>query len=131
MTTAPLTDRLVVRSRLVQGGTELLDMLPSPVGVLSWVRAGEGLVAWGEVARVCTEGPDRFARAQQWWQSFCARLDTRDEVGLSGSGPIAFASLAFDDSPDVESARSVLKREYANGTVDAIIAEFDRLENAA
>ena len=99
MTTAPLTDRLVVRSRLVQGGTELLDMLPSPVGVLSWVRAGEGLVAWGEVARVCTEGPHRFARAQQWWQSFCARLDTRDEVGLPGSGPIAFASLAFDDSP--------------------------------
>ncbi|HKS50542.1 MAG TPA: isochorismate synthase [Pseudonocardiaceae bacterium] len=99
MTTAPLTDRLVVRSRLVQGGSALLDMLPSPRGVLSWVRAGEGLVAWGEVARVCTEGPYRFARAQDWWQSFCAQLDTRDEVGLPGSGPVAFASLAFDDSP--------------------------------
>ncbi len=99
MTTAPLTDRLVVRSRLVQGGSDLLDMLPSPRGVLSWVRAGEGLVAWGEVARVCTEGPHRFARAQDWWQSFCAQLDTRDEVGLPGSGPVAFVSLAFDDSP--------------------------------
>ncbi|HZS21182.1 MAG TPA: isochorismate synthase [Pseudonocardiaceae bacterium] len=99
MTTAPLTDRLVVRSYLVQGGTALLDMLPSPRGVLAWVRAGEGLVAWGEVARVCTEGPYRFARAQDWWQSFCAQLDTRDEVGLPGSGPVAFASLAFDDSP--------------------------------
>jgi menaquinone-specific isochorismate synthase len=99
VTTAPLTDRLVVRSRLVQGGSALLDMLPSPRGVLSWVRAGEGLVAWGEVARVCTEGPYRFARAQDWWQSFCAQLDTRDEVGLPGSGPVAFASLAFDDSP--------------------------------
>ncbi|MFN2534980.1 MAG: isochorismate synthase MenF [Pseudonocardiaceae bacterium] len=99
MTTAPLTDRLVVRSHLVPGGTDLLDMLPSPRGVLSWVRAGEGLVAWGEVARVCTEGPYRFARAQDWWQSFCAQLDTHDEVGLPGSGPVAFASLAFDDSP--------------------------------
>ncbi|MGH3771670.1 MAG: isochorismate synthase [Pseudonocardiaceae bacterium] len=99
MTTAPLTDRLVVRSRLVQGGTGLLDMLPSPHGALSWVRAGEGLVAWGEVARVCTEGPHRFARAQDWWQSFCGRLDTRDAVGLPGSGPVAFVSLAFDDSP--------------------------------
>jgi menaquinone-specific isochorismate synthase len=88
-----------VRSYLVQGGTALLDMLPSPRGVLAWVRAGEGLVAWGEVARVCTEGPYRFARAQDWWQSFCAQLDTRDEVGLPGSGPVAFASLAFDDSP--------------------------------
>lgn len=99
MTTAPLTDRLVVRSYLVQGGTGLLEMLPSPHGALSWVRAGEGLVAWGEVARVCTEGPHRFARAQDWWQSFCGQLDTRDEVGLPGSGPVAFVSLAFDDSP--------------------------------
>ncbi|MGH3799677.1 MAG: chorismate-binding protein, partial [Pseudonocardiaceae bacterium] len=99
MTTAPLTDRLVVRSHLVRGGVDLLDLLPSPRGVLSWVQAGEGLVAWGEVARVCTEGPHRFARAQDWWQSFCAQLDTHDEVGLPGSGPIAFASLAFDDSP--------------------------------
>ncbi|MBV9139768.1 MAG: isochorismate synthase [Pseudonocardiales bacterium] len=99
MTTAPLTDRLVVRSYLVPGGTDLLELLPSPRGVLSWVRAGEGLVAWGEVARVCTEGPHRFTRAQDWWQSFCAQLDTRDEVGLPGSGPVAFTSLAFDDSP--------------------------------
>jgi len=99
VTTAPLTDRLAVRSHLVPSGTDLLDMLPSPRGVLSWVRAGEGLVAWGEVARVCTEGPYRFARAQDWWQSFCAQLDTHDEVGLPGSGPVAFASLAFDDSP--------------------------------
>lgn len=88
-----------MRSRLVRGRAGLLDMLPSPRRVLSWVRAGEGLVAWGEVARVCTEGPHRFARAQDWWQSFCAQLDTRDEVGLPGSGPVAFASLAFDDSP--------------------------------
>ncbi|MGH3996811.1 MAG: isochorismate synthase, partial [Pseudonocardiaceae bacterium] len=99
MTTAPLTDRLAVRSHLVRGGVDLLDLLPSPQGVLSWVRAGEGLVAWGEVARVCTEGPHRFARAQDWWQSFCAQLDTYDEVGLPGSGPVAFVSLAFDDSP--------------------------------
>ncbi|MGH3871906.1 MAG: isochorismate synthase [Pseudonocardiaceae bacterium] len=99
MTTAPLTDRLVVRSHPVRGGVDLLDLLPSPRGVLSWVQAGEGLVAWGEVARVCTEGPHRFARAQDWWQSFCTQLDTYDEVELPGSGPVAFTSLAFDDSP--------------------------------
>ncbi len=99
MTTAPLTDRLVVRSHLGQDGADLLDMLPSPRGVLSWVHAGEGLVAWGEVARVSTAGPHRFARAQDWWQSFCAQLDTHDEVGLPGSGPVAFVSFAFNDSP--------------------------------
>jgi menaquinone-specific isochorismate synthase len=99
VTTAPLTDRLVVRSHLVRGGVDLLDLLPSPRGVLSWMQAGEGLVAWGEVARVCTGGSNRFARAEAWWQSFCAQLDTYDEVCLPGSGPVAFASLAFDDCP--------------------------------
>jgi hypothetical protein len=32
---------------------------------------------------------------------------------------------------DVVGAREVLQRTYANGTVDAIIAEFDQLKNAA
>ncbi|HEY6424316.1 MAG TPA: isochorismate synthase [Pseudonocardiaceae bacterium] len=99
MTTAPLAERLVVRSHLVRGGADLLDLLPSPRGVLSWVCDGEGLVAWGEVARVCTGGQGRFAHAEAWWRSFCAQLDTHDEVGLPGSGPVAFASLAFHDSP--------------------------------
>lgn len=99
MTTAPLTDRLRVHSRPLPDGAELVDLVPSPHGVLSWVRDGEGLVGWGEVARVGTGGPDRFAWAQRWWDSFAARLDVRDEVGLPGSGPVAFASLAFGDSP--------------------------------
>lgn len=99
MTTAPLADRLVVRSYPVRGPSGLIDLLPSPRGVLCWVRDGEGLVAWGEVARVCTAGPDRFARSETWWQNFCAQLDIRDEVGLHGSGPVAFTSLAFDDWP--------------------------------
>lgn len=99
MTTAPLTDRLRVRSRPLRETGELVDLLPSPHGVLSWVRDGEGLVGWGEVARICTAGPDRFIRAQRWWDSFADRLVVRDEVELPGSGPVAFASLAFGDSP--------------------------------
>ena len=99
MTTAPLADRLVARSYPVRGSSDLIDLLPSPRGVLCWVRDGEGLVAWGEVARVCTAGPARFTRTEAWWQDFCAQLDIRDEVGLHGSGPVAFTSLAFDDSP--------------------------------
>lgn len=99
MTTVPLADRLVVRSYPVRGPGDLIDLLPTPRGVLCWVRDGEGLVAWGEVARVCTAGPERFARCAAWWQDFCAQLDVRDEVGRCGSGPIAFTSLAFDDSP--------------------------------
>ncbi len=104
MTTARLTDQLIVRTRPVTSTAELLDLLPSSRGVLSWVRDGEGLVGWGEVARIRTSGPERFARAQQWWDSFTSRLVVRDEVGLPGSGPVAFTSFAFGDRP----GRSVL-----------------------
>lgn len=99
MTIATLADRLTVRSRPVDIREPLLDLLPSMHGALSWVRDGQGLVGWGEVARVRTRGPDRFARAAQWWDSFAARLDVADEVGLPGSGAVAFTSLAFDDAP--------------------------------
>lgn len=99
MTTAPLVDRLTVRSSPVTLPKDLLGLLPSARGALSWVRRGEGLVGWGEVARVETSGPDRFARAQEWWENFSEQLEVADEVGVPGSGAVAFASLAFGDYP--------------------------------
>ncbi|GAA1280109.1 chorismate-binding protein [Saccharothrix xinjiangensis] len=78
---------------------DLLGRLPSPTGALSWVRGGSGLVGWGEAARFEVSGPDRFAAADRWWRGFTADLDVDDELGVPGSGPVAFASMAFDDRP--------------------------------
>ncbi|MDQ2582655.1 isochorismate synthase [Saccharothrix yanglingensis] len=80
-------------------GDDLLGRLPSPTGALSWVRDGEGLVGWGEAARFEASGPDRFAAADRWWREFTAALDVDDELGVPGSGPVAFASMAFSDRP--------------------------------
>ncbi len=44
-------------------------------------------------------GPERFSRAQRWWSNWCAEADIDDQVGLPGSGPVAFASFAFDPRP--------------------------------
>lgn len=63
------------------------------------MRDGEGLVGWGEAARVSVSGPERFSRAQRWWTSFCAEAVVDDRVRVAGSGPVAFASFAFDPSP--------------------------------
>ncbi|GAA3460968.1 isochorismate synthase MenF [Saccharothrix longispora] len=80
-------------------GDDLLGRLPSPTGALSWVRDGEGLVGWGEAARFEASGPDRFAAADRWWREFTAALDVDDELDVPGSGPVAFASMAFSDRP--------------------------------
>lgn len=98
MTIAPLPTGLGVRTRLVDDPGRLVDLLPDDRGPLTWVRGGDGLVGWGEVARFTASGPRRFADADAWWRSFAGRLDVRDEVGTPGSGPVAFASFTFADT---------------------------------
>jgi menaquinone-specific isochorismate synthase len=97
VTIAPLPTGLGVRTRLVDDPVRLLDLLPDREGALAWVHGGEGLVGWGEVARLSTAGPGRFRDADRWWRSFAGRLAVDDEVGLPGTGPIAFTSFTFAD----------------------------------
>ena len=66
---------------------------------LAWVRRGEGLVGWGCAATFEPRGPDRFADSDRWWSDLVGDAVVRDEVGLPGSGPVAFGSFAFADEP--------------------------------
>ena len=91
--------QLLARTRRVNHTGALLDLLPSAANVCSWVRGGEGLVGWGELARVTTYGANRAVDAQVWWAALCAELDVSDEVHLPGTGPVAFTSIAFADHP--------------------------------
>lgn len=98
VTIAPLPTGLGVRTRLVDDPGRLLDLLPDDRNPLSWVRGPDGLVGWGEVARFTATGHGRFTEADAWWRSFATRLDVRDEVGVAGTGPVAFASFTFADT---------------------------------
>jgi menaquinone-specific isochorismate synthase len=97
VTTAPAgaSAPLVVRTTRLADPGPLLDLIPASPA-LSWVRRGEGLVGWGEAARFDSHGRDRFADAREWWRHRVAHAVVRDEVGLPGSGPVAFGSFAFD-----------------------------------
>ena len=67
---------------------------------MAWVRRGEGIIGWGEAARIDTTGPDRFAEADARWRELAGRMVVRDEVQAPGTGPVAFGSFAFAaDSP--------------------------------
>lgn len=95
MTSAPALALLVARTVPIDDPGALLDLLPED-GALAWVTGTEGLVGWGEAARVELRGPDRFAEAQTWWRDVLAGSDVDDKVGLPGCGPLAFGSFAFD-----------------------------------
>jgi menaquinone-specific isochorismate synthase len=89
---------VIARSEKITDPGRLVDLLPGPPA-FAFVRAGEGLVGWGEAARIEIGGPDRFARADAFWQAYLGVLDIQDEVGVPGSGPISVASFAFAADP--------------------------------
>jgi menaquinone-specific isochorismate synthase len=93
--TSPAAAARTVTTVRSEDAGPLLDGLPSD-GALSWVRRGEGLVGRGEAARLEVTGPHALAEAAQWWASYTDGLDVDDDLGIPGSGPVLFASIAFD-----------------------------------
>jgi len=97
--TAPAQSLLTVSTVRIDAretaGRALLELLPED-GALAWVQDGEGLVGWGCAARLELSGPGRFPEAQAWWDALVARAEVSDEVGLPGTGLVAFGSFAFD-----------------------------------
>jgi menaquinone-specific isochorismate synthase len=94
-----LTSRLAaartVTTVRADAAAELVDLVPAHAG-LSWVRRGEGLVGWGEAARLEVTGPSALAEAAAWWEEYTAGLDVADDLDVPGSGPVLFGSIAFD-----------------------------------
>ena len=90
-------DRLVARTVPVADPADLLARLPYP-SALAWVRHGEGIVGWGEAARITVPGgdEDRFRWAGRWLRELFGSTDIDDPVGTPGSGPVAFGSFGFD-----------------------------------
>ncbi len=75
---------------------DLLARLPEPAAV-AWVHRGEGLVGWGEAARITIPaGQDRFTAGEKWLRALLDGTYVSDQVGVPGSGLVAFGSFTFD-----------------------------------
>ncbi|ACZ86961.1 conserved hypothetical protein [Streptosporangium roseum DSM 43021] len=99
---------LVVRTTLVGDPGDLLARLPA-AAPYAWIRHGEGMVAWGEAARVAVPpGPRRFEWARDWLSETFGEAHVDDDVGVPGSGPVAFGSFTFD--PDAQGSVLVVPR---------------------
>ncbi|MFI7442648.1 isochorismate synthase MenF [Nonomuraea indica] len=89
------TRPLPVRTTPVSDPGDLLAALPR-TAPYAWVRHGEGLVGWGEAARVTVPpGPGRFAWARRWLATVLGEADTAGP--LNGPGPVAFGTFTFDE----------------------------------
>jgi menaquinone-specific isochorismate synthase len=96
----PLPEGLSVRTVSVPDPGDLLARLPGPA-ISAWIRRSDGLVGWGEAARLTIPaGVDRFAAGEKWLAELFDAADVSDEVGLPGTGPVAFGSFTFDPASE-------------------------------
>lgn len=95
-----VADGLTVTTVSIAGPADLLSWLPGPA-VSAWLHRGDGLAGWGEAARLMLPaGPDRFAAAEKWLAELFDGAVVADEVGVPGTGPVAFGSFTFDPASD-------------------------------
>ncbi|MGH2701800.1 MAG: isochorismate synthase [Actinomycetota bacterium] len=90
------TERLVVSTTEIEPPADLLAAQPDAFGP-TWLHHSDGLIAWGEAARIKVEpGEGRFERAIESLTEVFGSLEVDDEVGVPGSGPVAFGAFSFD-----------------------------------
>ena len=92
--------RLAVRTVPVPDPVDLVTLLPQPAAA-AWIQDGEGLVGWGEAARIeLPAGEDRFAAGEKLLRALFDSAAIDDQVGLPGCGAVAFGSFTFDPASD-------------------------------
>jgi menaquinone-specific isochorismate synthase len=92
--------RLYAETRAIADPGDLFDRLPRSEA-FAWVRGGEGLVGWGEVAR---HKPSSVPEAEQWWRTVVDSVVTVDQLDSppAGAGFLAFGSFVFDPENTAE-----------------------------
>jgi menaquinone-specific isochorismate synthase len=114
---------MIVRTVPVADPGDLVARLPHPAA-LAWVRRGEGLAGWGMAACVTLPaGEDRFTAAEKWLRELFDLAEITDEVGVPGTGPVAFGSFTFDPASDgsvVIIPRAVLGRRAGRSWLTTI-----------
>lgn len=92
-----MTAELVASTTRARADVDLLAAAGRD-GVLL-ARSGRGLAGRGQALRVTLpSGPGRIGAAADQVASVLSEIERRDEVGLPGCGPVAFAALPFCDS---------------------------------
>ncbi|HEU5033715.1 MAG TPA: isochorismate synthase [Mycobacteriales bacterium] len=92
---SPLAEPLVAWSVEVDDPGELLSWLPAGQA-FAFLRGGDGIVGWGEAARIATTTARSGAEVAEQVAALLAGITVRDDVRVPGSGPVAIASLVFD-----------------------------------
>ncbi len=100
----PTPPKLHARTVEIPDPGSLTRLLPRQ-DAYAWIRHGDGMVGWGEVAR---HKPVTISEAEQWWAELSAGVVHESDLddATAGAGFMAFGSFVFD--PDNTAAQSAL-----------------------
>lgn len=93
--------QLNVRVRpLASTPSRLLDLVPSPEGLLCWLGEGRQIVGWGEATKLEFAGQHAMRDAALQWKQLAASaiVDDSSATSFEASFPIAMASFGFASS---------------------------------
>lgn len=89
-------ERLIATTTEIEPPPDLLAAQPDAFG-LAWLHRSDGLIAWGEAARLKIEpGEGRFEWALDSLAEVFESLEVVDELRVPGTGPVAFGAFSFD-----------------------------------
>ena len=129
---APSRVRLVATTREVDPIEDVLAHA-DPAHPLAWLRRGEGMIGFGAAATISVGGhladpapiPHAGALADEWRVVVDAASVT-DEVGLPGTGLIAFGALSFDPTSSLPSTlvvpRFVFGRREGRSWITTVVS---------
>lgn len=90
------------------GDTELTVLLPDNQESFAWLGPNTQLVGWGEAERFEVLGPERFSRAQRWWNRLVSDATSPSEIRVADQDATAPRVVAFVSFGFFDEASSVL-----------------------
>ena len=94
--TDPSAHHLVVQTTPITSAPPLTEVLDRD-HPLVWRRRGAGIVGYGEVLRLTFTGEHRIRDAAAAWRELSSRAQIANNVGVTGTGLVAFGTFAFAD----------------------------------
>lgn len=122
-----VTSRRITPAEL--GITEFQDLLGS--ASTCFIKDHQGLIGWGEAKRLTAIGPNRISELDQQWKELVKTATINNQADLTGSGLIAFGSIAFSNQSNTESILVIPELIIGKNNDDYFLTTINISENEA
>jgi menaquinone-specific isochorismate synthase len=93
--------RVLTREIATPEGFDITKHFPEDGTV--FIRGGQGIVGFGEVARFETSGPNRISELASIWRDQVSLAEVTDSLRIQCTGLVAFGSVTFSEDSTINS----------------------------